>query len=625
MALLIDNKFSPRSNPGDTNYPNGSIKNETTPGAKDGTPLDADWGNDYAGFDAALFAETSIVPDGNPDTALISQRLTALQLLHVGNLNKAYEFKTVGLMLGSVIPFPDEKIINITDNGLTTYIISTSATGNELASGLYAKANKVNNKYTCPSVQSLILLEDSNGGKIDFITGDLISTGVTDWRVVPSGNSGLVIGSLEAIPLNGAWLQDWGVDLTGVTAVDTELAAAISLNKTVMLSTGTIKVASKKVVGTNTRIHGLGPDCVIDAQMSDILFEYPRATGRSVKRSSGFSVISTGNTMTNGVVFLIPGTETSGVLKYTSGWKFENIEVGGGGEFGCIWDISDTFRFTARDCGYTSVTNPVRIRGSVVQCTIDNVTGNNTDQTRAYDGQNCGVFMQVRSDYSDLATRVPENVKVLNSGFVKHNVGIQSVGLAISSVNCDLDFIRDIGWNYGGGDSHTLRGGYIAHSGLNVPFIGIKVQKAQDMEAVTLDGVTLSTYFVVASKQTAVQIGDGNVAPFAEPTGVTCEDIRVVGAAGSWDFGVQADRTRSVEISRNKFKRDVIKSGGFAINASNSKNVTANGNKCRTQAMFIGVPLADGVAVVKGNDATLTTSLHASADVDIAQNRNSLN
>lgn len=95
MALLINDKFEPRANPGDANYPNGSIKNESAPGAKDGTPLDADWGNDYVGFDAALFAETGITPDGNPDTALSSQRLDALKKVSSKITNTKYNPTTI--------------------------------------------------------------------------------------------------------------------------------------------------------------------------------------------------------------------------------------------------------------------------------------------------------------------------------------------------------------------------------------------------------------------------------------------------------------------------------------------------------------------------------------------------
>lgn len=79
MAIKIFEKFAPRANPADADYPYGSIKNESVPGAKDGTPLDADWGNDYAGFDAELFAQAGIVPSGAPDKKGASQRVDAIK------------------------------------------------------------------------------------------------------------------------------------------------------------------------------------------------------------------------------------------------------------------------------------------------------------------------------------------------------------------------------------------------------------------------------------------------------------------------------------------------------------------------------------------------------------------
>lgn len=79
MALKIFEKFAPRANPADSNYPYGSIKNESVPGAKDGTPLDAAWGNDMGGFTDALLADAGITPSGAADTALASQRLDALK------------------------------------------------------------------------------------------------------------------------------------------------------------------------------------------------------------------------------------------------------------------------------------------------------------------------------------------------------------------------------------------------------------------------------------------------------------------------------------------------------------------------------------------------------------------
>lgn len=81
MAIKIFEKYGPRANPADADYPHGSIKNESVPGANDGTPLEAAWANDYAGADAALFAETGIEPNGQPDTVGNSQRVEAIKLL----------------------------------------------------------------------------------------------------------------------------------------------------------------------------------------------------------------------------------------------------------------------------------------------------------------------------------------------------------------------------------------------------------------------------------------------------------------------------------------------------------------------------------------------------------------
>ena len=48
--INLESKFSPRVNPADAIYPFGSIKDNTSPGANDRTPLSAVWGNDWEGF-----------------------------------------------------------------------------------------------------------------------------------------------------------------------------------------------------------------------------------------------------------------------------------------------------------------------------------------------------------------------------------------------------------------------------------------------------------------------------------------------------------------------------------------------------------------------------------------------
>ncbi len=79
MAIKVFERYGPRANPADSNYPNGSFKNESVPGANDGTPLEVATINDLQGFTDALLAEAGIPSDGNPDTATVSQRLEAFK------------------------------------------------------------------------------------------------------------------------------------------------------------------------------------------------------------------------------------------------------------------------------------------------------------------------------------------------------------------------------------------------------------------------------------------------------------------------------------------------------------------------------------------------------------------
>jgi hypothetical protein len=96
-------RFAPRVNPVSGEYPYGSIKNESVPGANDGTPLDADWGNDYAGFDAALLDAAGITPSGDADTATDSQRLDALNFLYDKNVALFANLGTYAASVGDVV------------------------------------------------------------------------------------------------------------------------------------------------------------------------------------------------------------------------------------------------------------------------------------------------------------------------------------------------------------------------------------------------------------------------------------------------------------------------------------------------------------------------------------------
>lgn len=84
--INMEQTFTPRVNPADANYPFGSIKDNTSPGANDGTPLAAVWGNDWEGFAQAAMTEAGITPSGLPDTAQDSQLLDAVKAVTSGAL-----------------------------------------------------------------------------------------------------------------------------------------------------------------------------------------------------------------------------------------------------------------------------------------------------------------------------------------------------------------------------------------------------------------------------------------------------------------------------------------------------------------------------------------------------------
>lgn len=82
MAIRLDDKYPGRVTPGDPNYPDGSIKNETVPDSSDdGTPLDQLWGNDIEGLKQAVLGEANITPNDVPDTVLNTQWLQGFKAI----------------------------------------------------------------------------------------------------------------------------------------------------------------------------------------------------------------------------------------------------------------------------------------------------------------------------------------------------------------------------------------------------------------------------------------------------------------------------------------------------------------------------------------------------------------
>lgn len=81
MALQRDDRYPGRFDNATSDYPQGAFKNRTSPTAKDGSYIERDWANDWAGFFGRLMALASLAPDGTVDTAQASQYYEALRRL----------------------------------------------------------------------------------------------------------------------------------------------------------------------------------------------------------------------------------------------------------------------------------------------------------------------------------------------------------------------------------------------------------------------------------------------------------------------------------------------------------------------------------------------------------------
>ena len=81
MAISIAEQYPGKTAGTNTDYPYGQARNVTAPGDGTGTPFEQALVNDDQGFKQALLKAAALIPSGDPDTAVASQYLQAIQKL----------------------------------------------------------------------------------------------------------------------------------------------------------------------------------------------------------------------------------------------------------------------------------------------------------------------------------------------------------------------------------------------------------------------------------------------------------------------------------------------------------------------------------------------------------------
>jgi hypothetical protein len=114
MALKIAAQYA-NTVAASTAYPEGSFKNETTPGALDGTPLEKAWPDDIQGLLQSLLVAAGISATGSADTVLAPQYLA-------GIFNLRY-YNRVDYKVGTTVTGSDNvKYVALVANGPATAI-----------------------------------------------------------------------------------------------------------------------------------------------------------------------------------------------------------------------------------------------------------------------------------------------------------------------------------------------------------------------------------------------------------------------------------------------------------------------------------------------------------------------
>lgn len=230
----------------DANYPYASSKDESSPGAGDGSPYFKGRADDIFGFQQALLKAAGIVPSGNADTAVLSEYMQSLVEIASG---RAVNYDESGLVNAYVLDVKTDQqgprsyfegltvvlyptntntgasTVNV--NGLGLKNITDTASGGELPAG-----TRIELVYNSTSGEFEIIASAAEPVTAGHIFGLILSNAAdTDHDIffdvgicADSTNLfNLELGTALTKQIDAAWLAGDNVGglFTGVVAIDT--------------------------------------------------------------------------------------------------------------------------------------------------------------------------------------------------------------------------------------------------------------------------------------------------------------------------------------------------------------------------------------------------------------------
>ncbi|MDC7940277.1 hypothetical protein [Raoultella ornithinolytica] len=345
---------------------------------------------------------------------------------------------------------------------------------------------------------------------------------------------------LIVAPGNGNTLYDWIngqlrslfyylspakiASVIGGTATDItiELQAAMNDSIPVWIPAGKYYITNSITASANSSIVGPGPRLASIDNRGDSHTFIIGAGGylRGWKHWKGFSITASGdNTADSYAFYYSDRQDENGAPVYTIGQIFSEIEINSYGKLGGGWYLQECFRVVIRDCGATGLSQPFRLVGSVVQTTIDNFVQNG-DGASPMSGRTYtyGLTTELKT-YGNGAVFTPEGLTVVNTRFVKQDIGVKVTGgLYLMFCNVEADYSKYVGFWYDGGSQVTFDNCYVGvTSNRDGNFVGFLVPATSaTAEAVNIRGCTVNMSVNTndnASSYTSygVQVGNSTV------------------------------------------------------------------------------------------------------------------
>lgn len=268
MAINPNVEYAGRVTAPNADYPYASSKNETSPGAGDGTPYELARANDIFGFQQAILSEAGIVPSGNADTALLSEYLNGLKTILRSNSinglmisNAADADHDITVAIGNAMDSDNDFLLNLSAT-ITKQIDAVWAAGDN-AGGLFSGSVAIDTWY------HLFLIRKDSDGSIDagFDTSVIaanIPAGYTAFRRI---GSVLTDGSANILPFIQMGNRFSWVDIQS----DYSASPSSGSRDTVTLSTP-LGVKTIAILGASAAANSAGNDFMLmtDLDMTDV-------------------------------------------------------------------------------------------------------------------------------------------------------------------------------------------------------------------------------------------------------------------------------------------------------------------------------------------------------------------